>query len=60
MNFKLMRRLVSCKSSHMIIWLICSLSPYHTTYFLNMLLTLIYIDLEIYKIYEELYHKAIL
>jgi hypothetical protein len=26
-------RLVSCKPSHVIIWLICSLSPYHTPHF---------------------------
>jgi hypothetical protein len=50
MNFKLMGRLVSCKPNHVIIWLICSLSPYHTAPFLNVLLVLVCIDLEIYKI----------
>jgi hypothetical protein len=59
MNFKLMWRLASCKSSYVIIWLIYSLSLCHTTYFLNVLLVLVCVDLEIYKIYRKLYHKAI-
>jgi hypothetical protein len=59
MNFKLMGRLVSCKPSHVIIWLICSLSPYHIAHFLNVLLVLVWVNLEIYRIYGELYHKAI-
>jgi hypothetical protein len=50
MNFKLMERLVSCKLSHVIIWLICSLSPYHIAPFLNILLVLVCVDLDIYKI----------
>jgi hypothetical protein len=50
MNFKLMERLVSCKLSHVIIWLICSLSPCHTAHFLNVLLVLLCVNLEIYKI----------
>jgi hypothetical protein len=50
MNFKLMGILVSCKSGHVIIWLICSLSTYHTAPFLNVLLVLLCVDLEIYGI----------
>jgi hypothetical protein len=50
MNFKLIERLVSCKPSHVIIWLICSLSPYHIAPFLNVLPVLVCIDLEIYRI----------
>jgi hypothetical protein len=50
MNFKLVGRLVSCKPSHMIILLICSLSLCYTAHFLNVLLVLVYIDLEIYWI----------
>jgi hypothetical protein len=50
MNFKLMGILVSRKPSHVIIWFFCSLSPCHTAHFLNVLLVLVCIDLEIYRI----------
>jgi hypothetical protein len=50
MNFKLIRILVSCKLSHVIIWLICLLSPYHAAHFLNMLLILVCVSLKIYRI----------
>jgi hypothetical protein len=59
MNFMLMGRLVSYKPSHVIIWLICSLSLYHTPHFLNVVLVYVCVDLEIYRINEELYHKVI-
>jgi hypothetical protein len=58
-NFKLTRRLVSCKLSYVIIWLICLLSLCHTAHFLNVLLVLVCVDLEIYMIYVKLYHKVI-